>query len=213
MAACGWARSRPVCEPGPASPSPTLRCSAAQHNPWTLHGDPPELRVGEVLKAGPTEVPTCTCCLLLSSKVSSAPDQSQNFLILDGRIRTCHSCFPPCASSTRDLCPPNSPSQPGTLPGPQLHSQERQGSHADHGHEQPGQDSEGQKVGESCEQRGARADPCRHQGCQLSETGGGSESPAGMGPPPAPFPLGCSCSTALVWGQCMWDPPRPWGFP
>lgn len=82
--------------------------------------------------------------------------------------------------SSGSLSPPF-PSQPGTLPGPQLHSQERQGSHADHSYEQSGQDGEGQEVGESCGQRGDRADPRWHRGCRLSKTGGGSGSPDGAG--------------------------------
>lgn len=30
---------------------------------------------------------------------------------------------------------------------------------------------------------------------------------------PSPFPHGCSCSMALVWGQCAWDPPQGRGVP
>lgn len=148
-------------DPHPTAPrqgSTEMLCS-------TAHPTAPPMAIPqEVWVRGSSKLPTCTCsCLLLSSKVSSALDQSQSFLILNRRIGSCH----PCRLSPGSLSLP-SPSQLGTLPGPQLHSQEGQGGHADHGHEQPGQDGEGQEVGESYGKRGDRADPCR---CQQSRGG------------------------------------------
>lgn len=70
--------------------------------PWTLYG---ECGV-EGHQGCPRSVPTCICsCLLLSSRVSSAPEQPRIFLILDRRTRSCNPRHP-----HRVLSPPPCPS-------------------------------------------------------------------------------------------------------
>lgn len=64
-------------------------------------GDP------QICKSGPTQVLTCTCsCFPLSSRMSSALDQPQILLILQGRRGSCHPWSLPWASSAWGPCPP-----------------------------------------------------------------------------------------------------------